>query len=605
MAVTNAAARTIGAHALVGDCRSSALVAAATIDWLCLPRPDSEPIFAAIVGDDVTTGAWGFSIGANATCSPEYRPGTTVLETTLCAGGAEVTIVDAMTIPAGDTQALEPQREVIRVVNGRRGTANVSMFFAPRPDFGRRPVSLRAHGPRAVTASWGGCLLILRAETALHCDFASSTVRATFHISAGERVRFSLACSVCDTAVVPPLGEQLDARLHATRKWWRDWLQCMRPAGQWTHALQRSALTLRLLTYGLSGAVLAAPTTSLPERISGSANWDYRYCWLRDAALVMRSFVGLGFMREARGFLYWLLHATRVGWPRLRVMYDVHGRPSADEHIVPGLPGHAGSPPVRTGNAARDQLQIDVYGHVLSAVAAYAEAGGSLDRGEQRKVLQLAERVCKAWASEDNGIWEMRDRRRPHTFSRMMCWVGLQAVLDLQNAGVLPQRAAQSRSLLATQAAIRQAVSRHAIDHRRHAYTGAFGEDWLDAAILLAGNLGYPDEDGLLEGTLRALQDELGTGALLQRVSTGLLPPEGAFVCCSFWAAEHLARLGRVDEAEANFAAIMAFSSAVGLFGEQLDPATGGALGNYPQAFSHAALISARLAINEASGQHG
>lgn len=589
----------ISDYATIGDCRSAALVSkGGSIDWLCLPSFSSPSVFAAIL-DPQVGGRFSMSPEAEFTCSRRYVGQTPVLETTFETATGSVRLTDAMII-GGSARNLEPRREIVRLVEGLQGPVVLDLRWQPRPDYARGRFKLRRRG-HDWACTWGNELLLLRSDQELHGT--GSDVTGRIEVRAGERLSFSLSHEKGEIAVRLPLGRDAIDRVERTAAWWQGWADGCSCTGPWRDAVLRSAVTLKLMTFALSGAVVAAPTTSLPEWIGGTRNWDYRYCWLRDAALTMRAFTGLGLRREADAFLRWLLHATALTRPRLRVVYDVYGRARLPEAELTHLEGYADSRPVRIGNGAYDQTQLDVYGGVIAAAADFVETGGTLQRDQLKLLAGFGRTVCEIWRNPDNGIWEMRDRKRHHSFSKLMCWVALDRLLALSGMQEMDIPAGRFEE---ERAAIAEAIDTRGFNENLSSYVGQFEGDRLDASLLLMPCLGYGDPaDPRQRSTFERIDERLSVDGLMYRyepASDGLSGPEGAFGICSFWAVENLARRGEVERAERRFEQILERANDLGLFAEEIDPETGAALGNFPQAFTHVGLINAALAIEREKG---
>jgi GH15 family glucan-1,4-alpha-glucosidase len=407
--------------------------------------------------------------------------------------------------------------------------------------------------------------------------------------------------------VIPPLGDHAARNLEATLDYWRGWSGRCDYEGPHRDQVMRSAITLKLMTFAASGAVVAAPTTSLPERIGGERNWDYRYCWLRDACFTLRALFELGYTEEGTAFFSWLLHTTHHSHARLRVLYDVFGGRPPGERELDCWSGYRGSRPVRIGNAARDQLQLDLYGELIASAFEYVRRGGVLGRWSARLLRKVGNRVCELWERPDRGIWEIRSSDRRHTHSVAMCWVALDRLLEMDRADHLRLSRRERARFGEAARRIRDAVETHGWSSRRESFVGVFDGEHVDSSLLLLALYGFVEpEDPRMRSTYERIHDELDRDGLLLRYphdwNDGLPPGEGAFGACSLWAAEYLARAGRVDEAEALFREVCGYANDLGLLAEEIDPRDGTALGNFPQAFTHVGLVSSALAIAEARG---
>jgi GH15 family glucan-1,4-alpha-glucosidase len=581
--------RPIDRYAAIGEGRSVALVSdVGSIDWLCWPRVDSASMFAALL-DEERGGYFRIAPTETFASTRRYVEGTNVLVTTMRTASGAIELIDFM--PATDaTATLSPEREIIRRVRCISGTVELAIEIDPRHNYGASPARARgcAHGVRWESREGA---LYARADVPLMTEGTRAFANVT--LGAGGRIDLSLSHAVHAPAVLPTLGPRVDSVMAQTVSFFRAWSAQSSYRGPYRAAVERSALALKLLCYAPSGAIIAAPTTSLPERIGGPSNWDYRFCWLRDASMTARALFGLGFVDEAEAFVSWLLHATRLTWPRLSVLYDVHGRKPPNERTLP-LSGYQGSLPVRIGNAARDQLQLDLYGEVIDATAQLARSRGGLDRPTQELIIGLAETALRVWHLPDHGIWEPREAPSHHTHSRLLCWVALDRMLGLEADGHVKKLRHRDRYIEA-RAAIRRDIETRAF--RNGTYVGELDGSELDATSLLLSFYGFePPDSPRMRATHAAIRRSLGTRRGLRRYAAN----EGTFAICGFWEVDYLARAGYLVEADALFRAMCATANDIGLLAEETDPETGALLGNFPQGFSHIGLINAAMTLEQA-----
>ena len=597
----------IADYALIGDCRGAGLVSRdGSLDWLCIPRYDSPSIFAALL-DAEAGGRFRIRPTGEFRATRRYLPDTNILETTFTSAGDVVVLRDLMPVcsEADKRKHLLPQHEVLREVEGLSGEMDLDILYEPRPKYGRGRTVLQLRGASGLWCEAGGAALALRSEIPLTVSADSRSARGVARIRAGERTYLSLAYCDESPAVVPLLGPVARGRSERSARWWRDWTTRCTYRGPYRDMVVRSALALKLMAYAPSGAVIAAPTTSLPEQIGGVRNWDYRYCWLRDASFTLRALVALGYHEEAHAFLGWMLHATRLTWPELRVLYNVYGEVRLPERELSHLAGYANSWPVRVGNDAHNQLQLDVYGEVIDGVTRFAEHDGHFDRDTTRRLDALGRTVCKRWHEPDEGIWEGRSGRFHHTHSKALCWVALDRLIKMHEAGHL---AISVDLFRAHRDAIRTEIETHGYNTRLGSYTRTFDGKEMDASLLTLPLYGYiAATHPRMRSTCIRIHERLARGSLLYRYETGTddgLPPgEGAFGICSFWGVECAARAGDIAGATQTFEQILTYANDVGLLAEEIDPETGNALGNFPQAFTHVGLINAALTLEECGGE--
>jgi GH15 family glucan-1,4-alpha-glucosidase len=581
-------------YAAIGDGRTVALVGSdGAIDWLCLPDLDSDSVFAALL-DAERGGRFALAPTVAYDTTRRYLPETNVLETTFTTASGTVRVTDAMTLPQG---GLTPYRELARRIDGVAGEVPMRWALEPRFAYGSKPQPFRRHGGIPVAAHGPDALAILTWDAG-RVEIDDASVGGRFHSRGGHSSLLVLSAAHQEPLVLPPRRE-IEARLDATVASWRSWADERSYQGRWRPAVLRSALALKLLVFAPSGAIAAAATTSLPEQIGGPRNWDYRFSWPRDAAFTLQALLALGCAREARAFFSWLLHASQLTHPRIQVLYRLNGRDDTDERELP-LAGYRGSSPVRIGNGARAQLQLDVYGEVLAAAALLADFSGGLDRDHGRRLAEVADLVGRIWRQPDAGIWEVRAEPAQFIQSKMMCAVALDRAVALAESGYLPNgNAGQWRR---EAAAIRTFVERAGYSGSEESYRRAPADDGVDASLLLAVLARYDRPDApRLVATVNAVRRKLGRGPLVHRylADDGLPGEDGAFIACSFWLVEALARQGRGDEAVELMDELVGLANDVGLYAEEIDSTSGAFLGNFPQGLSHLALINAAVAIAE------
>ena len=527
-----------------------------------------------------------------------YRPGTNVLETTFHTEGGAARVVDAMTV-AGS--GLVPFRELARRVDGLAGEVSFSWRVEAR--FGYADAGTRVERRLGVpVATSGAHALAVQYWNADESATEEGAIAGTIHVRAGESAVIAVSIAHQEPLVFSS-REEVEARIEATAGAWADWSSGRGYRGRWGDAVIRSALALKLLVHAPSGAVAAAATTSVPEELGGERNWDYRFCWVRDSAFTLGAFLGLGCGADARAYFWWLMQASQLTQPRLRVLYRLDGGARAPERTLP-LRGYRDSRPVRIGNAAAAQLQLDTYGELLQTAWLYATSGYRIDNDIARRLAEMADLVCESWRHPDAGIWEVRSQPQHFTQSKMMCWVALDRAGDLAKRGVIP--AGHAQRWLQEAESIQDFVETRCFSEEKRSYVRHAGSDELDASLLLGLLLSYGDPGSdRWAGTIEAVRRELQDGPFVRRYTgeDGLVGSEGAFLTCSFWLAEALARSGRLEDASRLMDQLVALANDVGLYAEEIEPATGAFLGNIPQGLSHLALISAALAVGEATAR--
>jgi GH15 family glucan-1,4-alpha-glucosidase len=581
-------------YAVIGDGRTVAVVRRnASIDWLCLPNLDSGSVFAALL-DAERGGCFELAPSVPYQAERRYLPGTNVLETTFRTDGGVVTVTDALTLP---DDGLAPVRELARRVDGVSGRVPMRWRIEPRFDYGRATTRIEARQPFPVALSHGDAIGICTWDAGQpRCD--ARAVGGAFEARAGSRALLALATAHGEPLVFPARA-QIESRLDATAEFWRHWSRRVAYDGAWREAVVRSALTLKLLVFAPSGAIAAAPTTSLPEAIGGERNWDYRFSWIRDSSFTLEALLQLGCHAEATSFFWWFMHATRLTHPRLQPFYRLDGGAHAPERALP-LAGYRGSRPVRVGNGAADQLQLDTFGNLLDTALGYSARGFEIDPETGKALAGLADFVCTEWRRPDRGIWEVRMEPRHFTHSKAMCWVALDRAIRLAEGGVLPAKRLPHWREEAGR--IRAFIDEQCWSQTRQSYVRYPGADELDASLLMMPIMRYADPGHpRMVATIEAVQRELGRGPLVYRYlgEDGLTRGEGVFVCCSFWLVEALALAGRHDAAVKLMTELLGLANDVGLYAEEMTDESYAFLGNFPQGLVHLALISAAVALDE------
>ena len=581
-------------YALIGDCHTAALVGRdGSIDWLCFPRFDSGACFASLLGTE-KNGRWLLAPASKIkSIQRRYRQGTLVLETDYETEDGAVTLVDCM-----PPRSQEP--DVVRLVVGRCGQVRMRMELIIRFDYGSIIPWVR-RTDKGIRAVAGPDTLILRTDAALRGEGLTTT--AEFTVSEGERIPFVLMWHPSHEATPPMIDAQ--ETITQTERWWQEWSNRCTYDGPWREAVVRSLITLKALTYAPTGGIVAAPTTSLPEKLGAVRNWDYRYCWLRDATFTLYALIHGGYTGEADRWRQWLLRAVAGNPSQINIMYGLAGERRLTEFEVGWLPGYEKSAPVRIGNAAHSQFQLDVYGEVMDALHLARRAGLKPDENDWRVQSALIEFLESAWNEPDEGIWEVRGPRRNFTHSKIMAWVAVDRTVKAIERFGLDGPLERWQKLRAT---IHQEVCRKGFNRERNSFVQFYGGNDLDASLLMIPLVGFlPASDLRVAGTVEAIEHDLLRSGFVARYDTkeeidGLPPGEGAFLPCTFWFADALALLGRRDEAFRLFERLLELRNDVGLLSEEYDPAKSRFLGNFPQAFSHVSLINTACNLSRATG---
>jgi GH15 family glucan-1,4-alpha-glucosidase len=584
-------ARRIEDYALIGDCETAALVGRnGSIDWLCWPRFDSAACFAALLGEP-EHGHWIVTpVDATARVSRRYCGDTLILETTFETAEGAATLTDFMPVRGANS-------DLVRIVRGVRGRVPMVMQLILRFSYGSIVPWVTRLDDGSIRAIAGPDMVVLTSDVPVRGS--GLTTVSEFTVAEGDSVAFVLTWGPSHLPPATPVDPR--EALRVTEEFWFEWARRCTYKGPWREPVLRSLLTLKALTYAPTGGIVAAPTTSLPEAFGGMRNWDYRFCWLRDATFTLLAMMDAGYFEEARAWRDWLLRAIAGSPEQAQIMYGLAGERHLLEWEVPWLPGFAKSAPVRVGNAAHAQFQLDVYGEVMDALH-QARLGGieeSLDGWQLQRAL--TNHVQSVWRAPDQGLWEMRSAPQHHVHSKLMAWVALdRAVKAVENYGL----EGPLDEWTATRQAIHDDVCARGYDTELESFVQSYGSKDLDAALLLMPLVGFlPPSDPRIANTVRRIEERLMWNGLVLRYDTkvaddGLPPGEGAFLACSFWLADAYVLLGRLEDARRLFEHLIALRNDVGLLSEEYNPERGRLLGNFPQAFSHVALVSTGLNLS-------
>jgi GH15 family glucan-1,4-alpha-glucosidase len=584
-------------YGLIGNCRTCALVSRdGAIDWLCLPRFDSGACFAALIGTR-DNGRWRLGAAeADARVTRSYRDGSVIIDTIIETGTGRARVTDFM--PIG-----EPNNTIIRIAEGITGSVDLHLDLTLRFDYGSAiPWVIGLEDQSGLQAVCGPDRVTIFSTIPLISEHMETT--ASFSVSPGQRQVFMLVHNRSHKDM--PAKPDHDKALQTTIDFWEDWSKTSNYEGQWTEEVRRSLITLKAMTFAPTGGIVAAATTSLPEQLGSTRNWDYRYCWLRDATLTLGSLLRAGYMGEAKDWRDWLMRAV-AGMPdQIQIMYGIAGERRLEEWEVPWLNGYEDSRPVRIGNAASAQVQLDVYGEVMM-VLSEGRRLGLADLPDGWGLQQaLANHLCAIWRENDDGIWEVRSGRQPFVFSKIMAWSALdRCITDAETHGF----DAPLDIWRDNRAAVRAEILERGFNNSLNSFTQTYDSDQLDASLLLIPRTGFLDAaDPKVVGTVAAIEKHLVVDGLVQRYNTeesrdGLPPGEGVFLACSFWLADNFAFQGRMDEARALFTRLLSLANDLGLMAEEYSPELKRQLGNFPQAFTHIAVVNTAFCI--AGGQRG
>ena len=591
----------IADYGFIADCHSAALVSkTGSIDWCCMPRLDSRSCFGRIL-DWNNGGYCQIEPTASYKTSRRYMDRTLILETTFQTESGQARLTDCFTMRRRGEH--DPHRQILRVIEGMRGNVEFRLDIVPRFDFGAIKPWIRCYRKHSHIAIGGCDGLLISSDVSIKMRHRHD-LTVTFTVGAGERKRFSILHrppeNLDENLTETPDPAELDRRLQETIQWWQNWSDKGRYSGPYAEQMQRSAMVLKGLSNAPTGAIVAAPTTSLPEAPGGSRNWDYRFSWVRDSSFTVRSLVELNYVKEADGFRRFIERSAAGSADQLQILYGIGGERRLHEYEIGDLAGYRGAKPVRIGNAAESQIQLDVYGELLDLAWHWHCRQRSPDDDYWEFLVELVNKVCDLWQKADCGIWEYRGSPRHFVHSKVMCWAALNYGIKL--AGELRRKAPLEKWKKA-RGAVRRAVESQGYDAERGIFIQAFDHPVMDAALLLLPMVGFiPYHDQRMIRTTDAVREELGENGLLRRYSDGgdgLAGREGVFLACSFWLVECLARQNRLDDAHRTFQRAFSIGNDLGLFAEEYDPEADEMLGNFPQGLTHLSLISAAVALQK------
>lgn len=582
-------------YTVIGNSRSAALISnEGSIDWLCWPRFDSPSLFAHLL-DDQKGGRWKIAPASSYKAKRSYCKNTNVLKTIFKTKTGTLVLTDFM--PVGlDKDALAPENEIIRIAECAQGSIDVDVLFSPRPNYGLSELQLK-NGKRLGLRIEGKELFTLLGLPIFEID--QNTAHSRLKLKAKERHFFSLTCHSYGPAILHSLEEKIVSKqLKETISWWEKWTKKISYNGPFKEEVIRSALLLKLLSFSPSGAIVAAPTTSLPERLGGKLNWDYRFCWLRDASFICRSLYGLKSNEEGRAFVHWLLYTTKLSRTRLNPLFDVYGRYCGKEKVLKSLKGFENSSPVRINNGACTQFQLDIHGEVIEAISHYIKNNGAITRSLKKDLKSFGKYICSHWTMPDNGIWEARGKKEVHTYSLLMCWVALKQLISMKK--ILKVSPRWEKKFIETQANISKVIEEDCWNEKIEAYTAIKNGDETAMSLLHLAIHGFiaPDSPRMKKTFKRIVKVLKAAPNFYYRNQYDIERREGTFNMCAFWVAEYLAiGGGTVKQAKAAFKRAANISNELGLIAEETNPKTKNALGNFPQGLSHVGLINAALAI--------